>query len=78
MSSSPCCRLAAIHSSNQTKQVVKTLTDWTLRDPEELTASRRIAAGHYAERVPPGEDDELWEQGLAHPAQVHDTTIQTV
>jgi ferredoxin/flavodoxin---NADP+ reductase len=34
--------MAAIHSSNQTKQVVKTLTDWTLRDPEEFTASRRI------------------------------------
>ena len=33
---------SAIRSSNQTKQVVKTLTDWTLRDPEELTASRRI------------------------------------
>ncbi|GIG30113.1 FAD-dependent oxidoreductase [Cellulomonas marina] len=32
----------AIKSSNQTKQVVKTLTDWTLREPEELTASRRI------------------------------------
>jgi ferredoxin/flavodoxin---NADP+ reductase len=34
--------MAAIRSSNQTKQVVKTLTDWTLREPEELTASRRI------------------------------------
>jgi ferredoxin--NADP+ reductase len=34
--------MAAIHSSNQTKQVVKTLTDWTLREPGELTASRRI------------------------------------
>src|SRR5699024_10643156 len=33
---------AAIRSTNQTKQVVKTLTDWTLRDPEEMTASRRI------------------------------------
>lgn len=32
----------AVRSSNQTKQVVKTLTDWTLREPEELTASRRI------------------------------------
>ncbi|MFV0252080.1 MAG: FAD-dependent oxidoreductase [Beutenbergiaceae bacterium] len=32
----------AIRASNQTKQVVKTLTDWTLRDPSELTASRRI------------------------------------
>lgn len=32
----------AIRSSNQTKQVVKTLTDWTLRDPSELTASRRV------------------------------------
>jgi len=34
--------MAAIHSSNQTKQVVKTLTDWTLKDPDEMTASRRI------------------------------------
>jgi len=34
--------MAAIHSSNQTKQVVKTLTDWTLKEPEELTATRRI------------------------------------
>src|SRR3712207_9342742 len=34
--------MAAIHSSNQTKQVVKTLTDWTLKDPAEMTGSRRI------------------------------------
>jgi ferredoxin--NADP+ reductase len=34
--------MAAINSSNQTKQVVKTLTDWTLADPETFTASRRI------------------------------------
>jgi len=34
--------MAAIQSSNQTKQVVTTLTDWTLRDPSELSASRRI------------------------------------
>lgn len=34
--------MAAIHSSNQTKQVVKTLTDWTLKDPAEMTAHRRI------------------------------------
>ncbi len=34
--------MAAIHSSNQTKQVVKTLTDWTLKEPEDFTASRRI------------------------------------
>lgn len=32
--------MAAIHSSNQVKQVVKTLTDWTLRDP--AGASRRL------------------------------------
>ncbi len=32
----------AVRSSNQTKQVVKTLTDWMRRGPEELTASRRI------------------------------------
>jgi ferredoxin--NADP+ reductase len=34
--------MQAIRASNQTKQVVKTLTDWTLREPEELTAPRRI------------------------------------
>lgn len=34
--------MAAISSSNQTKQVVKTLTDWTLKDPSENTASRRL------------------------------------
>ncbi|MBE1878866.1 FAD-dependent oxidoreductase [Myceligenerans pegani] len=33
---------AAINSSNQTKQVVKTLTDWALDDPSTKTASRRI------------------------------------
>lgn len=33
---------AAIRGSNQTKQVVKTLTDWTLKEPEDCTASRRI------------------------------------
>ncbi|MHB1062922.1 MAG: FAD-dependent oxidoreductase [Georgenia sp.] len=32
----------AIRSSNQTKQVVKTLMDWTLKDPAERRASRRI------------------------------------
>lgn len=32
----------AIRTSNQTKQVVKTLVDWTLKDREEMTASRRI------------------------------------
>lgn len=34
--------MAAIGSSNQTKQVVKTLTDWTLDDPSTFTASRRL------------------------------------
>src|SRR5690625_3589789 len=33
---------AAIRSTNQTKQVVKTLTDWTLKEPEDHTASRRV------------------------------------
>ncbi|WP_043501023.1 FAD-dependent oxidoreductase [Georgenia sp. SUBG003] len=32
----------AIRSSNQTKQVVKTLIDWTLKEKEDLTAERRI------------------------------------
>ncbi len=34
--------MAAIHSSNQTKQVVTTLTDWTLKEAEDRHASRRI------------------------------------
>ncbi|WP_093186312.1 FAD-dependent oxidoreductase [Sanguibacter gelidistatuariae] len=34
--------IAAIGSSNQTKQVVKTLTDWTLNDPATFSASRRL------------------------------------
>lgn len=34
--------IAAISSSNQTKQIVKTLTDWTLNDPASFTASRRL------------------------------------
>ena len=34
--------MAAIEASNQTKQVVKTLTDWTLVDPASQHASRRI------------------------------------
>lgn len=34
--------IAAINSSNQTKQVVKTLTDWTLNDPSAFSASRRL------------------------------------
>ncbi|ROS76740.1 FAD-dependent oxidoreductase [Cellulomonas sp. PhB143] len=34
--------MAAIGSSNQTKQVVKTLTDWTLKDPADMKASRRL------------------------------------
>jgi ferredoxin--NADP+ reductase len=33
---------AAINSSNQTKQVVKTLTDWALDESSSKTASRRI------------------------------------
>jgi len=31
-----------IHSPDQTTYVVETLTDWTLKDPDELTASQRI------------------------------------
>lgn len=34
--------MAAIESTNQTKQVVKTLTDWALEDPSTFTGSRRI------------------------------------
>jgi len=41
--------MAAIHSSNQTKQVVKTLTDWTLKEPAQMTAPRRIHL-HFLQR----------------------------
>jgi len=34
--------IAAINKTNQTKQVVKTLTDWTLNDPSSFKASRRL------------------------------------
>lgn len=34
--------MAAIESTNQTKQVVKTLTDWALNDPTKFNASRRL------------------------------------
>jgi ferredoxin--NADP+ reductase len=34
--------MAAIEATNQTKQVVKTLTDWTLVDPSQQKASRRL------------------------------------
>ncbi|WP_040594355.1 FAD-dependent oxidoreductase [Timonella senegalensis] len=34
--------IAAINKTNQTKQVVKTLTDWTLNDPSTFSASRRL------------------------------------
>lgn len=34
--------MKAIESTNQTKQVVKTLTDWALNDPTKFTASRRL------------------------------------
>ncbi|MFC8597924.1 FAD-dependent oxidoreductase [Isoptericola sp. NPDC057191] len=34
--------MTAVESSNQTKQVVKTLTDWTLVDPATQKASRRL------------------------------------
>ena len=34
--------MAAVDSSNQTRQVVTTLTDWTLKEPEDRHASRRI------------------------------------
>lgn len=41
--------MAAIHSSNQTKQVVTTLTDWTLKEPGDRHASRRIHL-HFLQR----------------------------
>lgn len=81
--------MAAIHSSNQTKQVVKTLTDWTLRDPEELTASRRIHL-HFLHRPVAvlGEDRVTGlrtertvltgDGSVAGTGQMHDWPVQAV
>lgn len=43
--------MAAIHSSNQTKQVVNTLTDWTLKEAADRHASRRIHLHFLAKPV---------------------------
>ncbi len=81
--------MAAIHSSNQTKQVVKTLTDWTLREPEELTASRRVHL-HFLHRPAEvlGEDcvsglrterTELTGDGSVRgTGEMHDWSVQAV
>ena len=81
--------MAAIHSSNQTKQVVKTLTDWTLREPEELTASRRIHL-HFLQRPVAvlGEDGVTGlrtertvltgDGSVAGTGQMHDWEVQAV
>lgn len=81
--------MAAIHSSNQTKQVVKTLTDWTLKEPEELTASRRIHL-HFLHRPVEvlGEDRVTGlrtertvltgDGSVAGTGQMHDWPVQAV
>ncbi len=80
---------AAINSSNQTKQVVKTLTDWTLKEPEELTASRRIHL-HFLHRPVEvlGEDRVTGlrtertvltgDGSVAGTGQMHDWDVQAV
>ena len=81
--------MAAIHSSNQTKQVVKTLTDWTLKEPEDLTASRRIHL-HFLHRPVAvlGEDHVTGlrtertvltgDGSVAGTGQMHDWPVQAV
>ena len=82
--------VAAINSSNQTKQVVKTLTDWTLKDPEEMTASRRIHL-HFLHRPVEvlGEDGKVvglrtertalaGDGSVAGTGQLHDWDVQAV
>lgn len=82
--------MAAIHSSNQTKQVVKTLTDWTLKDPEELTASRRIHL-HFLHKPAEilGEDGKVvgirtertaltGDGSVAGTGELHDWPVQAV
>ena len=81
--------MAVINSSNQTKQVVKTLTDWTLRDPSEMTASRRIHL-HFLHRPTEilGEDRVAGlrtartalagDGSVAGTGQMHDWPVQAV
>jgi len=82
--------MAAIHSSNQTKQVVKTLTDWTLKDPEELAASRRIHL-HFLHKPAEilGEDGKVvgirtertaltGDGSVAGTGEMHDWPVQAV
>ena len=81
--------MAAIHSSNQTKQVVKTLTDWTLREPADMTASRRIHL-HFLHRPVAvlGEDRVTGirtertvltgEGSVAGTGQMHDWSVDAV
>ena len=81
--------MAAIHSSNQTKQVVKTLTDWTLKEPEDLIASRRIHL-HFLHRPVAvlGEDHVTGlrtertvltgDGSVAGTGQMHDWPVQAV
>ena len=81
--------MAAIHSSNQTKQVVKTLTDWTLKEPEDLTGSRRIHL-HFLHRPVAvlGEDRVMGlrtertvltgDGSVAGTGQMHDWPVEAV
>jgi ferredoxin--NADP+ reductase len=82
--------VAAINSSNQTKQVVKTLTDWTLKDPDAMTASRRIHL-HFLHRPVEvlGEDGKVvglrtertalaGDGSVAGTGQLHDWDVQAV
>jgi len=80
--------MAAVHSSNQTKQVVKTLTDWTLREGEP-TATRRIHL-HFLHRPVAVLGDErvtglrtertvlTGDGSVAGTGQMHDWDVQAV
>lgn len=82
--------VAAINSSNQTKQVVKTLTDWTLKEPEDQTASRRIHLHFLHQPVEVlGEDGKVvglrtertvltGDGTVAGTGQTHDWPVQAV
>ena len=81
--------MAAIHSSNQTKQVVKTLTDWTLKDPAEMTAHRRIHLHFLHKPVAVLGDDRVTglrtertvltgDGSVAGTGQLHDWPVEAV
>ena len=79
----------AIDTHNQTKQVVKTLTDWAMVDPQSLSASRRIHLHFLQQPVEVVGEGQvqllrtertalLGDQSVAGTGQFHEWPVQAV